>query len=134
MLITLSILLICTAICCIYYWIDFYVRGAVQVIKEEWYIKFEKAFTIADLWMAVSALIGATGLLLGQTYGYTFALLAAASLIFLELMDVTFNIQNNLYRLVKTSGQMKFEVFLNIFALGLGIFTIVTLSSRIATI
>ena len=134
MLIALSILLICTAICCIYYWIDFYAKGSVQVINEDWYIKFHKAFTIADLWMAVSAIIGAIGLLLGQTYGFIFALIAAASLIFLGLMDVTFNIQNNLYRFVGNSGQMKFEVFLNFFALGLGIFTIATLYPRIAII
>jgi len=84
--------------------------------------------------MSVSALIGAVGLLLGQTYGFIFALLAAASLIFLGLMDVTFNIQNSLYRFVGSSGQMKFEVFLNIFALGLGIFIIITLYPKIAAI
>jgi len=134
MLITLSVLWILTAICCIYYWIDFYVRGEVQVVNEDWYVKFQKAFTIADSWMAVSALVGAIGLLSGQLYGLLFALIAAASLIFLGLMDVTFNIQNNLYRLVGTSSQMKFEVFLNLWALGFGIATIVLLSPKLALV
>ena len=35
MLITLSVLLIGTAIGLIYYWIDFYVRGGVQVVNED---------------------------------------------------------------------------------------------------
>jgi hypothetical protein len=134
MFITLSVLWILSAICCIYYWIDFYTRGEVQVVNEDWYVKFQKAFTIADLWMTISAIIGAIGLLMGQTYGLLFALLAAASLIFLGLMDVAFNIQNNLYRLVGTSNQMKFEVFLNLWALGLGITTIVLLSPKIALV
>jgi hypothetical protein len=132
MFITLAVLLIATAICCIYYWIDFYVNGEVQAINEDWYIKFQKAFPIADLWMSVSALVGAIGLFTGQTYGLIFALIAAASLIFLGLMDVTFNIQNNLYHLVGTSNQMKLEVFLNVWMLGFGIAVIVLLSPKLA--
>ena len=131
MVITLSILLILSAVCCTYYWIDFYIKGAVQVVKEDWYIKFQKSFTIADLWMAISALVGATGLLTGQAYGLLFAIIAAASLIFLGLMDITFNIQNDLYRLVGTSNQMKFEVFLNLWALGFGIATLVLLYPKL---
>jgi len=48
--------------------------------------------------MSVCALVGAVGLLTGQAYGLVFALLAAGSLLLLALMDITFNIQNNLYR------------------------------------
>jgi hypothetical protein len=134
MLITLSICLIGTAISLIYYWVDFFIKGGVQVVNEEWYVKFQKAFTIADLWTAVSALVGAIGLLMGQAYGLLFALLAAASLIFLGLMDVAFNIQNNLYRLLPESGQMKFELFINFWTLGFGIVAVILLSSRLAMI
>ena len=134
MLVTLSILLIGTAIGLIFYWIDFYVRGGVHVINEDWYVRFQKAFPIADFWTAASALVGAIGLLTGQTYGLLFALLAASSLIFLGLMDVTFNIQNNLYRLVGDSSQMKFELFTNFWTLGLGIALIAFLWPRLALI
>jgi len=132
--IALSVLLIGTAICPIYYWVDFYLTGGVHVLKDDWYIKFQNAFPAADLWISVCAILGAIGLLTGQTYGLIFALLAASSLIFLGLMDVTFNIQNKLYRLVATSGQMKFEVFLNIYALGFGIALIICLWPRLALV
>ena len=132
MTITFSVLLICTAIVCIYYWVDFYITGGVHVIKDEWYTKFHSSFTVADLWMSACAIIGAIGLLLDETYGLLFALIAGSSMIFLGLMDVTFNLQNNLYRLVGTSSQMKFEVFLNIFALGFGTALIVGLWPRLA--
>ena len=81
--------------------------------------------------MSACAVVGAVGLLRGDYYGLLFALIAAGSLIFLALMDITFDIQNNLYRYVSTSSQMKFEVFINVWTLGLGIALIVLLSSRI---
>ena len=121
MLAAFSVLLIGTAVGLIYYWIDFYIKGGVQAVDEDWYIRFEKAFAVADLWTAVCALVGAIGLLAGQTYGVIFAFVTASSLIFLGLMDVTFNIQNNLYRLVGKSSQMKFELFINSWTLGFGI-------------
>ena len=132
MIVILSVLLIVAVVGVIYYWADFYIGGGVQVIKEDWYIKFERAFPPADLWMSACALVGAIGLLTGQTYGVLFSLLAASSMIFLALMDITFNIQNGLYRLITTSNQMKLELFSDISFLGLGIAVIVCLWSRIA--
>jgi len=130
----MSTLLILTAIGVVYYWSDFYLRGSVHTVKEDWYIKFERAFPPADIWMAACALVGAIGLLLGQTYGIVFSLLAASSLIFLAFMDITFNIQNRLYHLVATLNQMRFELFINLWTLGLGIALIIYLSARIYTI
>ena len=134
MFVTPSVLLIGTAIGLTYYWVDFYVRGGVQVVNEDWHVRFQKAFLTADLWTAACALVGAIGLLSGQTYGLLFVLITASSLIFLGLMDVTFNIQNNLYRLVTASSQMKFEVFINLWTLGLGFGTIACLWPKIMLI
>jgi hypothetical protein len=132
MTIVVSVLLIGTAVVAIYYWIDFYLKGAVHVIKEDWYIRFQSAFPTADLWMSICAIAGAIGLLTDQTYGVVFSLLAASSMIFLSLMDITFNIQNKLYRLIAASGQMKLELFLNIYNLVLGTFLIVYLSPQVS--
>jgi len=128
MTIILAVLLIITALVTIYYWADFFIRGEVHVVKEDWYIKFEKAFPIADLWgICVCSLIGAAGLLTEQSYGPFFCLLAAGSLIFLALMDITFNIENNLYPLIAISNQMMFELVINLWTLVLGITIIVYL-------
>jgi len=134
MFIVFSVLLIGTAIGLIYYRIDFYIKGGVQAVNEGWYIRFQKAFTAADLWTAACALVGAVGLLTGQTYGVIFTFITASSLIFLGLMDVTFNIQNKLYRLIGKSGQIKFELFINLWALGLGTTLIVLFWPRLALI
>ena len=134
MFIAFSVLLIGTAIGLIYYWIDFYIKGGVQAVNEDWYIRFQKAFPAADLWTAVCAVVGAIGLLAGQTYGVLFTFITASSLIFLGLMDVTLNIQNNLYRLIGESGQMKFELFINLWTLGLGITLIVVFWPRLTMV
>jgi hypothetical protein len=126
----LSTLLIITAILVIYYWVDFFLRKGVQVTQEDWYIKFQKAFPVADMWMVTCALLGAIGLLTEQTYGSFFSILAASSLIFLALMDITFNVENKLYHLVSTSNEMKIELVCNLWFLSFGVFLIIYLWTR----
>ena len=129
----LSILLIMTVILTIYYWVDFFLRKGVQVTQEDWYLKFEKAFPVADMWMAICALLGAIGLLSEQNYGLFFSILAASSMIFVALMDITFNVENKLYRLISTSNEMKLELAANIWFLSLGVILIIYLWTRIVT-
>ena len=131
MILVLSVLLIISAIGLVYYWVDFYLRKGVQVVQDDWYLKFQKAFPVADIWVAACALLGAVGLLTEQNYGLLFSMLAASSLIFLALMDITFNLENKLYRLVGTSREMVFELGLNLWSLSLGIVLIVYLGARI---
>jgi hypothetical protein len=103
------------------YWIDFLTTGTVHVLEEEWYIKFEQAFIPADIYMALSSLIAGIGLIKKKIWGFIFTYLASSALIFLALMDITFNIQNNLYELLYSSTEMQFETLINIYTLTLGI-------------
>lgn len=127
-------LMIVTAIGVVLYWLDFFFHRGVQVLDEDWYVRFERAFPPADLWMSACLVAGAVGLLTEKPYGLVFALVAAGGLIFLALMDITFAVQNGLYRLSRTSGQMKFEVFINLWTLGLGVALIACLFSRVALV
>lgn len=58
-----AVLLIVTAVLTVGYWVDFFVRGSVNVVEEEWYIRFERAFPVADAFMSTSAALAAIGLL-----------------------------------------------------------------------
>jgi hypothetical protein len=126
----LSLLLVLTVILMIYYWVEFFFRKGVQVIQDEWYIKFQKAFPVADMWLTLCALLGAIGLLTEQDYGFFFSLLAASSMIFLALMDITFNVEIKLYRLIRTSNEMKMELAANIWFSSVGIILIISLWTR----
>jgi hypothetical protein len=83
------------------------------------------------MWAAACALLGAVGLLTAQNSGLLYSLLAASSLMFLALMDITFNVENKLYHLVGTSNEMKLELVGNIWFLSVSIVLIVYLWTRI---
>jgi hypothetical protein len=81
--------------------------------------------------MSVCSVVAAVGLLTGAGYGPAFGLLAAGSLIFLGLLDVSFNLENGLYRRLPASGQMWAELVINVWSLGLGTWLVVYLVGRV---
>jgi hypothetical protein len=123
----IAILLLLTAVVTVAYWADFFVRGTVNVVEEEWYIRFERSFPAADGFMSACAAAAAVGLLADAGYGIAFALVAGGALIFLGLMDVTFNVENRLYRFLRTSWPMRAELVINLWSLGLGAVVLVTM-------
>lgn len=116
----LGVLLVVTAVVTVAYWLDFFLRGTVKAVEEEWYLRFERAFPVADGWMASCSLVSGVGLFTGSSYGTVFGLLAAGALVFLGLMDLTFNLQNAMFRLLPGSGQMWVELVIVLWCLALG--------------
>src|SRR5512133_1525928 len=115
-----AILLLVTAVVTVAYWIAFFWHGSVNVVEDEWYIRFERAFPVADGFMATSCAVSAVGLLSDEPYGVAFGLVAAGALLFLGLMDVTFNVENGLYRQVTGSSPMRAELVINVWSIGFG--------------
>jgi hypothetical protein len=81
--------------------------------------------------MAGCAAVGGIGLLADAAFGVAFALVAAGGLVFLGLMDVAFNLDNRLYRFVRTSWPMRAELVINVWSLGLGALLLVTLVPQV---
>jgi hypothetical protein len=123
----IAVLLLVTAVGTVAYWVDFFWHGSVNVVEEDWYIKFERAFPTADGFMAGCAAVGGIGLLADAAFGVAFALVAAGAMIFLGLMDVAFNVENRLYRFVRTSWPMRAELVVNVWTLGLGALLLLTM-------
>jgi hypothetical protein len=126
-----AILLLVTAVLTVAYWVDFFLHGTVNVVEEEWYIRFQQTFPVADAWMSACALVGAIGLLTGSDLGVAFSLVAAGALVFLGLMDVTFNVENGLYRHLATSAPMRAELVTNVWTIGLGAALVAYLAGRV---
>ncbi|MHA1971496.1 MAG: hypothetical protein ACTSW1_00805 [Candidatus Hodarchaeales archaeon] len=63
------------------------------------YIAFESSFPLPDTWIVISLLASAQGIYKNMNYGKVFAASAGGSLIFLALIDISFNIQHGIYQL-----------------------------------
>jgi uncharacterized membrane protein (DUF2068 family) len=94
------------------YWVDFFTSGGVHVREDAAYLAFEKAFPLADAWMAACSLLGAIGLWRRRAWGLLFGLLAGSAQIFLACMDVLFNVNEGNYAIA--SGAMAIEVLINV--------------------
>jgi len=109
------------------FWITFFSTDVVNINDpdlKEIYLAFESAFPIPDLYLSVLLIIGGIGLLRRKFYGHLFSLLGGASLIFLGLLDVSFNTQHGIYLL--GIGEAVMSGVINLLCLGCGSFVIYT--------
>lgn len=127
----LGVLLIVAAVVTVAYWLDFFVRGSVHVVDEDWYIRFERAFPAADAFLALTSAVAGVGLLVGSPWGTAAGLVAAGGFLFLGLMDTLFNLENGLYRFLPGSGPMWAELVINVSSLVLGVWLVVALVPRV---
>ncbi|KPJ70030.1 hypothetical protein AMJ44_00930 [candidate division WOR-1 bacterium DG_54_3] len=107
----------------IMFWIAFFTTDLVNISDprlKEAYLAFESAFPFADFYLSFMLIIGGVGLLKKMPYGYFFSLVAGASLIFLGLLDVSFNVQNGIYFL--GAGEALLNIVINSICLGFGTF------------
>jgi hypothetical protein len=58
------------------------------------YMAFENAFPLADLWVTITALVGALGLWRLRSWGLLSTLLSAGGAIFLALIDLLYDLQH----------------------------------------
>jgi uncharacterized membrane protein (DUF2068 family) len=94
------------------YWLDFFTSGGVHVRDDAVYLAFEKAFPLADAWMAACSLLGAIGLWSRRAWGLLFGLLAGSAQVFLACMDVLFNLNEGNYAIA--SAAMATEILINV--------------------
>lgn len=120
----LGFLLVLGAIVTAIYWWSYFSGGEVMTSTERWYTAFESAFPVADGWMALCMAISGVGLIRGRAWARPAGLLAGSALIYLALMDITFNVENGLYALAATSEAMQAEIAINGSSALLGIWTI----------
>jgi hypothetical protein len=121
----IAVIEILIAIGIISFWVVFF-SGDLVSIKDpklkEIYLAFESAFPVPDAWLAAALLIGGIGLLKKAYYGYFFSFIGGASLIYLGLLDTSFNILQGMYTL--GIGEAVLNIFINLICLCAGSFII----------
>jgi len=104
------------------YWILYFTVGVAPENPPPGYFVFQNSFTVADLLLAL-LLARAGTFLLGDdpirgVIGRGLSLICAGALFFLGGLDISFNLQNQIY--LTLSVDMAMEVAVNIWCLGFG--------------
>lgn len=86
-----------TALGLILFWIGFFTIGLAPETPPPGYFVYEHSFPLPDLILAGALLVTARLLAQGKAAGKTLALVCAGALIFLGVLDFSFNFQNGMY-------------------------------------
>ena len=125
---TAAILELALAVGIVFFWIAFFTTDLISFNDphlEEIYLAFESAFPVPDIYLSLVLTIGGIGLLKKKSYGSLFSLMGGASLIFLGLLDISFNIQHGIYLIGVGEGIL--NILINLLCLGGGIFLVLTI-------
>jgi len=92
-------LMFCAAAFIVAYWITWFSGGRALLATSQAssYFAFENAFPAGDVWLTVTLLLGAVGLLRQRSWGLLCSLLAGGAGIYLGCVEVLFNLENNVY-------------------------------------
>jgi uncharacterized membrane protein (UPF0136 family) len=107
------------------FWISFFSADLVTIKDphlKEIYLAFESAFPVPDICLSLVLLIGGLGLLKKKPHGSLFSLVGGASLVFLSLLDVSFNSRHGIYFL--GLGEAVLNASINIICLASGLLII----------
>ncbi|MHA2282230.1 MAG: hypothetical protein ACXAC5_15415 [Promethearchaeota archaeon] len=99
------------------FWIYFLIVENSNPGKTEVYLVFERSFILPDIgWVAPCLFISAVGLLTNQVYWIFFSIAGGSAILFLFLLDFSFNIQQKTYSKERRKKNI-IEILVNILSL-----------------
>jgi len=122
-LMTIAILELLTGVGLILFWILFFTVGLAPKNPPRGYMEYEHSFPLPDGLLAILLLAAGALLLLNNPLGGNLSLIAAGALLFLGVLDFSFNIQNGLYKTSKMD--LVLNAFINVWCVGFGIAIVV---------
>jgi hypothetical protein len=103
------------------YWVEFFSSGRVRTSEDQAYVDFERAFPLADAYMAAAFLAGAGLLRRGRPAAVPVGIAAGSAMVFLGAMDTLYNLQHGKYR--SMTPEMAVETLINAVSFTFGPFT-----------
>ena len=122
----IAFLQIGTGIGLILFWLAFFTVGLAPENPPACYFAFEHSFPLPDIILALVLLWSGRLLWKQQPGGRAPGLAASGGLVFLGLLDFSFNIQNGMYLI--STADLILNAFINLWCVGLG--TAIFLSLR----
>jgi hypothetical protein len=116
---TIAVLELLTGIGLILFWVCFFTIGLAPKNPPQGYFAYEHSFPLPDGLLAILLLVAGTLLMLNNPWGSNLSLVAAGALVFLGLLDFSFNIQNGIYMTSKVD--LVLNAFINVWCVGFGV-------------
>jgi len=116
---TIAVLELLTGVGFILFWIGFFTIGLAPENPPQCYFTYEHSFPIPDIILSIAILASGILLLKNKESGRMLSLVCSGGLIFLGLLDFSFNIQNGVY-LISTLDLI-LNAFINIWCLAFGL-------------
>jgi len=109
-------LLLLGALGIVAYWISYFTGGEVHASGALCYHVFERNFPLPDGFVALLSVLCAVALYQRRASAVLFGLLSAGGYYFLGLIDIAYNLWNDMY--AQVSAPMMAEFAINVFCLG----------------
>ncbi len=116
-----GVLAILTSLGLMAFWAAFFFLGMKLANPPPCYLAFEHSFPLPDLILAAALLPGGVLFLKGARMGALLLLVCSGSLLFLGVLDFSFNIQNGVYQ--SSTGDLIGNAFINLWCVGFGLAT-----------
>ncbi len=101
------------------FWIYFFLVENKNTQRSKEYFAYERSFPIPDLvWLAPGLIVSAIGVMTHGFYGYVLTIAVSGGLIFLGLVDISFNLQNKQY--TSNIWDAILNIFINLACIVLG--------------
>ncbi len=120
---TIPILSIITAVGLVLYWIGFFTIGLAPANPPEGYFAYEHSFPVPDIILAIVLLVGGILSLTGGAHSTTLLVAGGGALVFLGILDISFNLQNGMYSI--SVLDMILNAFINLWCVLFGVAIIV---------
>ena len=97
--IIIGILQILGASAIIWFWYDWFKNQNKNPENTESYLSHERSFPIVDLgWIVPTLIIAAIGNFIGEKFGIFFSAVSGGALVFLGVIDITYNVQQGRHK------------------------------------
>jgi hypothetical protein len=115
----ISSLEIVTSVGLILFWLAFFTVGLVPDKAPPCYFAYEHSFPLPDGVLAILLLVAGILLMRSRPAGRPLSLIAAGALVFLGLLDFSFNLQNGIY--MTSTVDLVLNALINVWCVGFGL-------------
>ncbi|HOL17777.1 MAG TPA: hypothetical protein PLY40_05780 [Bacillota bacterium] len=115
----IAALAIVTGIGLLLFWVGFFTFGLAPENPPPGYFEYEHSFPLPDIILAIALIAAGVLMLRRKLLGMQIAHVCAGALIFLGLLDFSFNFQNGIYAL--STADLLLNAFINIWCVVFGL-------------